>query len=683
MNRRRLVALVTATVLMLTATATSASALATDQVVSTSSPQNVMVESDDAAAVNLGIENISPQVLQLGQDLSVQVSVTNTSAATISTAQVALGVSAYRLSTRLEIERWLDGSSPLTTAPIGRSTVDELLPGQTVELTVVASAAVIELANVWGPRGLIVSFTSADVFVSKRTFLLWQSNETIPQAQVALLAPVVGSAVDAELPKLRATTTTASPAPTAQNYSQVQTLVEPEGRLGQLLAAARAVPELGLAVDPQLLEIAAEDDDSLTSSWLSGLRSALHDGRQGIVLPWADPDLPTLAAGSGTPLLQTASGLAQQAEPDLTASWAVAADPLDQFTADMLTQSGITHVVAPAPQPTAGSNSTTTSTATTGMVTTGSGALTVVQSDPLLSAVFADTTRSAAENEQLALTLLAIAARSADKQVLISASRDWIADLPRTSSFLEALRLSPWVTLTSAENFTAVGTPQLLGTTPSGHISGPAVANLIETRADLQAFSQVTGEPAVVTAGVDVTAGSLLSYAWRADPDTQTDLLDDFRQDLTKRRGAISLVPPRPVLGVSSNSALRVTVRNDLPVDAEVQIRLDPKRGCLQEATSQVVTIPANADSAVSVPLIAHSNCQVTVEVWLLGAEGELISTQPAEFDAMVSPDVEDVGTMVVAALLFIALVAGLIRTVRRGRRTHSVTESVPVEPVD
>src|SRR5690606_23046974 len=75
----------------------------------------------------------------------------------------------------------------------------------------------------------------------------------------------------------------------------------------------------------------------------------------------------------------------------------------------------------------------------------------------------------------------------------------------------------------------------------------------------------------------------------------------------------------------------------------------------------------------------------VTVEVELVSAaQPQVRVAEPQEFVVRVRADWESVGTVVVAVLLGIALVAGIWRTVRRGRsprRLAGATVDQPAAP--
>jgi len=77
--------------------------------------------------------------------------------------------------------------------------------------------------------------------------------------------------------------------------------------------------------------------------------------------------------------------------------------------------------------------------------------------------------------------------------------------------------------------------------------------------------------------------------------------------------------------------------------------------------------VAAGEQATVRVPVRSVANGDVTIEVALLSPEGRPVAPS-SSFGVRVRAEWENVGTGVVAALLGVGLVAGIVRTVRRGR---------------
>ena len=108
-------------------------------------------------------------------------------------------------------------------------------------------------------------------------------------------------------------------------------------------------------------------------------------------------------------------------------------------------------------------------------------------------------------------------------------------------------------------------------------------------------------------------------------------------------------------------------MRNDLAVPATVRVEVTPRKACLEVGEIEAVTVEAESETSVRVPLHARANCSVVVSARLTASDGLAVSA-PVEFDVQVAPTIESIGTVVVGVLLAVGLVLGIVRTVRRGQ---------------
>jgi len=111
-----------------------------------------------------------------------------------------------------------------------------------------------------------------------------------------------------------------------------------------------------------------------------------------------------------------------------------------------------------------------------------------------------------------------------------------------------------------------------------------------------------------------------------------------------------------------------LTVHSDLRQTATVWVKLLPSKACMSVPSAPTpATVAAGSDAVVAVDVRANANCDVKVEVHLVSADGTVVAA-PAQFSARLAPTIENVGTAVVGVLLALGLVAGIVRTVRRGQ---------------
>ncbi|MCL2849580.1 MAG: DUF6049 family protein [Micrococcales bacterium] len=615
--------------------------------------------------VAVEVVSITPQVLDVTSDerITVTARVSNTTSEPVTGARVALALASVNMRTRVDVERWADGTMPAEPTQLVAVDLTTLEPGTSVDVRLVGRAPT--LINEWGPRGLVVSLAAGRIQAETRTFLLVQSNQAIPRAPVALLAALTGPAAAPELPAVGAST--------GQSLDSV-TL----DRIAQVVAAVAGSPQVGLAVDPAL--VATSSADLLTE--------VLAD-REVLTLPWGDPDLQALAAAGALDLLTVARTLADAPGRTL-AVWSL--DPVDAQTAEAVRAAGSTWLIAPDARRGAAT-----------MLTTPQGELVQLHPDDDVSALFdGSTDLTAAQAQQLAMALLATAARGAGGPtgVLVVTARDWLGDAQWTAGFVAALASAPWVELTTTSALAAAD--DLPRTTPDPATPDGAIGiyELDAARHDLAEFAAVTAEPAVVTAGVDEATLQVASYAWRTDPRGRGTATSALRSAIGERRNGLRLTQPSTWNLFSSAGEIRFNVRNDLPVAASVRVQLEPEKACLAgEAKpvpagraaaarvgpiwSQVVTVEPHSDTPVPVALSARANCDVDIRATLVGADGTAVTTTPVTFSARVRPQIESVGTTVVGVLVGLGLILGLVRTVRRGqsarRGNRTTTEPVRV----
>ncbi|MFS0706439.1 DUF6049 family protein, partial [Cellulomonas sp. 179-A 9B4 NHS] len=554
---------------------------------------------------------------------------------------------------------------------------DPLAPGAGVELTVTVPAGdvgLLDRPDVWGPRGLAVEAVDGARRVGlERTFVLWAPEGAIPQARVSVLAPVVGpptvpAGVDGDVPV---------------PGDGLQTLVGPDGRLADVLAVARAHPDVSLAVDPALVA-AARAADGEAGTWAQDLL-AVAAGRDVMVLPWGDPDL-TALAHAGTPdLLRAAvdrSRAAVAGGDRQDAPLAGRTDVLwapgpttDQPTAALAADAGAEVLVLRpgdlAPRDgEAGGARTDAGGGLVGLVP--DEVLTQLLVDP--ESLDPDATRATVV--QRVLAELSVVARSSDdgpQHLLVAPPRGWTPDTEVVDAVLGAVQDAPWSRLSSlssllgASSGTTARTPLPEQTSVEAALGPEDVRRLATSRAATQAFAAVTTDPDAIVEGVDEAVLAPLATAWRADPAARAGLVDSVTAAVDARRTGLELAPTSTQNIISASGEVRFSVRNALPADATVRVRTTPRKACLQADASEAVVVPAGGEAAVPVPVRATANCDVEVEAVLTSADGVELSA-PVTFLARVTPTIESVGTGVVGVLLAIGLVLGIVRTVRRGQ---------------
>lgn len=645
-----------------------------------------------APAIRVLIDQVSPSVLRPGQDLTVVATLRNEGAAPVENATAGLQLYRMRPASRTELESWVTGAGGAVGTRVASQPALTIPAGGQVQVALTLPAArvgLLDQPDVWGPRGLAVEVIGSNGrrLGVQRTFALWQPDEAVAQVRVSLLAPVTGVAPGASA------TDPASPA----DEDALVRAVEPGGRLDALLTLAAADRDVELAVDPSLLA-AATAAGGRPAAWAAGMSQALTL-RSGLALPWGDPDLAAVAHAGTPDLLTAAIGLSTAtglggAPARTDVLWAPGAT-VDRSTVAAAAAVGAQGLVVGSDTLQATDAVTTARTD----VVTDSGRVAALVPDRLLTQLFVAPDRvepgaTLATTVQRLLAEIAVLAHDGapgTHGVLIAPDRDWTPSTQLVTALMSALRAAPWsrvVPVSALLGGADEGTerePLPQSATSGAELSPDEVRSLAGTRADTLAFATAIADQGILTAGLDQQVVAPLSVAWRADPAGRSQLVRAVVADTQSERAGLSLAPAPDLNVISASAPVRFVVRNDLSVPATVSVRVLPRKACLRPVHSDPVVAEPGASSPITVNLVAAANCDVVVDVQLVGVDGLGVG-QGVQFTARVAPTIEDVGTVVVGALLAIGMLLGIVRTVRRGqsvrRGARRADEDAPPLPV-
>lgn len=688
-------------------------------------------ETEDA--VTLEVSSLQPTVLGPGATLTVTARVTNGTAETLGSPEVALGIDRRVLSTRSALESWA------TTGPDGRvgvgvTTQDlgaPLAPGASADVTLTVPVAELNLnaGSDWGPRGISLTVSDGGARLAvQRTFVLWEPSSEVTPLRLSVVAAMTGPPVD----------------PDPQAYDDaLSTATGTDGRLGRLLAATGGAPEVAWVADPALLAAATGATDPAVNAWADAVGAAAA-GRSTFALRAYDPDVAAfahagLALPEGTPLPTdpttdgpspadaTADGTttddatagdtastdevadgADASTTGLTAGWrtdlAWPGDAVpDLATTTLAAASGATATVV-GPGGLVPDESLTYTPSGVAEVSTAAGPVKALVADPVLTALLSAGDGSGVTATQRILAETAVIARerpAEQRHVLVALPRSWEAEPAVFTARLDALRAAPWVDLAPVDDLLAAAPPAVERAplpdsgASEGEITVAQLRALDRSRTDLAAFATVATDPATITRPLEPGFVTPTAVAFRAAQPSRVLAVQHAEQQSAAVRGTLSVETRTPFLFVAEQEDLPVRVRSTLEQDATVEVVLRPDDPRLRAPERRTVTIPAatrDADgdlvateTSVGVPVEGFGSGNVTVEVELVSAaQPQVRVAEPQEFVVRVRADWESVGTVVVAVLLALALVAGIWRTVRRGRsprRLAGATVDQPAPP--
>ncbi|WP_172191896.1 DUF6049 family protein [Actinomyces faecalis] len=475
------------------------------------------------------------------------------------------------------------------------------------------------------------------------------------------------------------------------------------------LPAASATPANEAGGSPSGPAAAAAGDHprvAVSSARLAELRQAVRDAlTKGtvIALPWADADLTALAHLGQVEEISSALARSQQAVgswDDVVTTTVLATGPLDTTTLDLLPQS-VTSVVAQAGDLAVSEDLTYTPSGGTST----HGRTVLVPETDLTAALAGQLPAASADGEQVARTgseldtrqliraesaILTRQAPNRHRNLVVTVSRE---DAARTSPEVLGKRLgsllsSSW---TSAQDLTglldSVQQEQEAGTQaersqPPQTDSAPGELTqeeLVEARqlsSDLASIASVLSSPSpALGTATDVTSWAAAT-SWRSDAEARTAYLDQARSAGTAVTSRVTVVPSSTINVISSSADLPLRIQSGLDQEVTVQVRLRPSSTRLQAVKDVTATVPAHGQVSVTIPIKAVGSGDVDVHITLLSADGTPVGT-PLTLHTRVRADWESLGTTVIAAVLAVMLVVGIVRTVRRGRRSDADGQSL------
>ncbi|QPL05422.1 MULTISPECIES: DUF6049 family protein [Actinomyces] len=208
-----------------------------------------------------------------------------------------------------------------------------------------------------------------------------------------------------------------------------------------------------------------------------------------------------------------------------------------------------------------------------------------------------------------------------------------------------------------------------------GELSAEDLTAARRAEADLETLATILSDPQAITDEATEVVSASVSNAWRTDAagrSAYTAAVAGLRQTVT---AGLSAAPSSTINVIAQSAAMPVRVVSSLDQDVTVRVHLKPSSTRLQVSEDVEVTVPAQGEATASVPITAVGSGEVTVMIDLLAPDGTRVGT-PVAILTRVHADWESMGTRVVAGLLVLVLVVGIVRTVRRGRRTRTKGEA-------
>ena len=680
--------------------------------------------------VSVSVDSLAPEVLASGQDLQISGTIVNGTDEPLESVDLVVQVQRSTEIALSGLESWFadEGDAQLSTViTAGLSSIE---PGATTTFAVTVPAKDLPLSGSaeWGPRGVQVSVTEDGQSLARdRTIVVWDAGVAVSPTRVTVVVPVVASPAEMNL---LAQGDKADPAAVKALRTRVEGLLA-LARPGVVLAVdpalitalgagddltspkdadgAGASPAPAPATEPPATEPDAEPTaepapatgPTPTAPPATGaspapdrtLAGALEAaGRSGnlIVLPWADADVSALAhLGEG----DLTAGAFTRAD-ETVAAWktgstatALTSGPLDAETLALLPQTVSTVIARPGDLPVAEDLTyapagittvddrvvlvpeASVSEAAAGILSTGSDstALCALDARGLLRG-------------QLAILTRQTPYRGRDIVVALDRADAAAADPAELGARLEAILASSWTqgrdlgaVVADAREQQSAGEQVQRDELPEQVLddaepSGADLNAATQAANHLKSIGSVLADPqALLSPATDVVATSL-STLWRTDPRGRTAHIARARAAGDVVVQSLTAAPSSTINVISATADLPLRIVSGLDQAATVRVHLVPSSTRLQIDHDVTVTVPAQGQTTVLVPIKAVGSGDVDLSIELLAADGTAVGT-PMTMRTRVRASWETVGTRVAAGLLVALLAGGITRTVRRGRR--------------
>jgi hypothetical protein len=644
--------------------------------------------------VSVSITDVSHPTARPGDEVTIRAKITNHTGAVVSGANVSFAVNYVAITSRAEVSEWASADllDPVrgapTTKPLGR-----LNAGASKDVSFTYNPGVQYLQG-FGPRRFAVSVDDATGRLGiARSFLLYDADgaERAPM-RLSVLAGITGPATD--------------PADHSTTDIELAQLAAAGQRLDGVVEVAEH-SKLSLAVDPAVMAVAAASKDSALIAWSERLLDAAGKTAT-YTIPDRDPDLAALAHANvrtigprsflRTPRLDDwrvpkswRQGLAWPADgavPDIeTLGLAVAAGrPNVLVSGGLASESGTATGRAEVATPSGTAHAAVTDPTLTRALLSATD---LSQAETANAESAADTgatgtaTTAAEGTQRLLAETAAIVNQSpeAPPTKSIVMPRTWTPDAAAATSVLKALEHADWVETTTLDDLFAQDAPDVAREplpnrkVHKAELSATSVAKLERARDAVVTFSSIAvdDQTPLWQPGVARLAGPL-AVAQRADPGIRNLLAGRVLKAADKfTHESVTVVPREDINFITDVGNIPVRVRNTLDVDATVTVVLRPDHPRLTVGDRSTTTVPAGQELDVQVPVRAIGSGDVEVRAQLLTPSGAQF-TDDSAFQVRVRAGWEEVGTWIAAGLVALLFLAGIWRTVRRGRSPYRAT---------
>ncbi|MFF3323288.1 DUF6049 family protein [Streptomyces sp. NPDC002889] len=623
--------------------------------------------------VDVSLDTVAPATPGKDDKITISGTVVNKGKQPVTDAHIDLGVGP-KLSGRIAIDSAAEqtGFTPGLDAPAidDKYSVDipKLASGISRDFTLSVPADELDLDDDGGVYQLGVSLSGRtpalgydQVLGIERTFLPWQPEGTEEKTRLTYLWPLISST--------HLTSETGSDEQQTPVFEDetLATELAPGGRLEQMVSLGNDLP-VTWVIDPDLLatvdamtrnyrvksgnSTVPGKNQAIAKRWLSSLDAAVR-GRKVVALPFADPDLASLArrgkAVSGSlSHLQPATEVAEttvetilHVKPSIDFAWPVDGQ-IDSSIVDVATSAGAHNVIARSDSLQDDLNYTPTAARPIG------GGTTAVVADVRLSTAFQGDMTNAGDStlavQKFLAQTLALTHQQPAKQrsVVVAPQRmPTAAQAQSMARALHALDSRLWTqpldlaAAADAEpdadaNTKVPGSSRYPATLRKQELPAEAFQDIRTTQDTLDKFTVILTKDDRVETPFGRAIDRELSVSWRGNPVAAEQYRKSVRNYLQSLTGEVQLIEKSDVTLSGRSATIPVTVQNKLVQGIDhlvlrlrsenpTRLNLDDDKGVAE----QPITVEGGHSQTVKFPAVANANGQVQMTGQLYTEDGK------------------------------------------------------------
>lgn len=208
--------------------------------------------------------------------------------------------------------------------------------------------------------------------------------------------------------------------------------------------------------------------------------------------------------------------------------------------------------------------------------------------------------------------------------------------------------------------------PLPVSSTDPYRINEQELATASKTVSTTQNMVSIYNEPAKIAGSTLRLTEVAMSSAWRQGKFMV--VIDDVGCRNKIIGNMLRTLPSSTINLIDSSAHLPVRVSNDTSQPAKVTIHLRPSRSLLRSKGDTTAVIPANSQTTVMVPVNAVGSGDIDVKVSMKNALGQPVGSS-STVHMRVRANWESWFTWGLGSVFSVLMVAGIVRTVHRGRR--------------